>query len=37
MPQVIIGIGDFAGHAFRHLDENAQVMGSRWGKLLHLL
>jgi O-antigen biosynthesis protein len=29
---VIIGIGDFAGHAFRHLDENSQVMGSR----LHL-
>ena len=29
---VIIGIGDFAGHAFRHLDEDAEVMGCR----LHL-
>ena len=29
---VIIGIGDFAGHAFRHLDEDADVMGCR----LHL-
>ena len=29
---VVVGIGDFAGHAFRHLDENAQVMGCR----LHL-
>ena len=29
---VVIGIGDFAGHAFKHLPENASVMGTR----LHL-